>query len=69
MKLTTKQEESLNKLKERYKNAAYVSEPYPLIGDSDCAMVDIEGFPTEVVGGVYSRCITYGIEKDGYCHT
>ena len=69
MKLTTKQEESLNKLKERYKNAAHVSEPYPLIGNSDCAMVDIEGFPTEVVGGVYSRCITYGIESDGYTHT
>jgi len=59
MKLTTKQEESLNKLKQRWK---HVSEPYPFIGD-DCAMVDV-GNNDGIID------MTIGIEaKDGHCHT
>ena len=58
MKLTTKQEESLNKLKQRWK---HVSKPYPFIGDS-CAMVDV-GNNDGIID------MTLGIETDGHCHS
>ena len=58
MKLTTKQTESLNKLKKCYQ---FVSDPYPLLGDSECAMVDVSnpGFID----------MTLGIETDGHTHS
>jgi len=59
MKLTTKQQESLNKLKKHWEN---VGKPYPLLGCSDCAMV-------EVSDSKGRTSITFGIEPDGYYHT
>lgn len=58
MKLTTKQTESLNKLKKRYQ---YVSEPYPLLGDPACAMVEVAN--TGFID------MTLGIETDGHIHS
>ena len=59
MKLTTKQEESLNKLKKHWEN---VGKPYPFLGGSGCVMVDV----SDSKG--LTR-ITFGIEEDGYYHT
>ncbi len=59
MKLTIKQTESLNKLRERWE---YVGKPYPLLGSSDCAMVDVSDSKGRT-------SITFGIEPDGYYHT
>ena len=59
MKLTTKQEESLNTLRKCWE---YVGKPYPLLGGNGCVMVgvsDVEG----------RTSITFGIEPDGYYHT
>ena len=75
MKLTTKQEESLNVLKQRY-GVKSVGVPYPLLGSPNCAMVHVEkegryanSDLSEYVGEKQPYCVTYGIEPDGFIHT
>ena len=66
MKLTTKQEESLNVLKKHWE---YVGKPYSLLGGNGCVMVEVGNGFKQVTGGTYCNCFTVGIEPDGYRHT
>ena len=66
MKLTTKQEESLNKLKEQWE---YVGKPYSPLGGKGCVMVEVGNGFKEVTGGIYCKCMSIGIEPDGYRHS
>ena len=59
MKLTTKQDESLNVLKKHWE---YVGKPYSLLGGNGCVMVEV-GNNNGIID------MTIGIEPDGYRHS